>query len=74
MYYTFHEVNLKRGGSYINYPDWIKKERAIITRKYTNDKCFQYAATATLNYEEIKGNLKRVSNIKPFINKYNWEN
>ena len=54
MYYKFHEVNFKRGDSYINSPDWIKKERAIITRKYTNDKCFQYAVTVTLNYEEIK--------------------
>ena len=37
-----------------------------------DDKCFQYAATAALNYEEIKQNPERVSNIKPFINKYNW--
>ena len=26
-----------------------------------------------MNYEDIKWNLERVSNIKPFINKYNWE-
>ena len=37
------------------------------------NKCFQYAATVTLNYEEIKWNSERVSNIKPLINKYNWE-
>ena len=24
------------------------------------------------NYEEIKWNPERVSNIKPFINKYSW--
>ena len=35
-------------------------------------KCFQYAATFTLNCEEIKCNLENVSNIKTFINKYNW--
>ena len=29
--------------------------------------------TVALNYEEIKWNLKRISNIKPFINKYKWK-
>ena len=29
--------------------------------------------TVVLNYEEIKWNPERVSNIKPFINKYNWK-
>ena len=32
--------------------------------------CLQYAVTIALNYEEIKWNLERVSNIQPFINKY----
>ena len=38
-----------------------------------NDKCFQYAATVALNYEEIESYPERVSSIKPFINKYTWE-
>ena len=38
-----------------------------------DDKCFQYAATFALNYEEIKWKPERVSNIKPFINKCNWK-
>ena len=33
-----------------------------------DDKCFQYAATVALNYEEIKWNPERFSNIKPFVN------
>ena len=37
-----------------------------------DDKWFQYA-TVALNYEEIKWNPERVSNIKPFINKYKWK-
>ena len=32
----------------------------------------KYAATVALNYREIKRNPERVSNIEPFINKYNW--
>ena len=36
-------------------------------------KCFQYAATVALNFDETKWNPGRVSNIKPFIKKYNWK-
>ena len=31
---------------------------------------FQYAVTVASNYEGIKWNSERVSNVKPFINKY----
>ena len=72
MYYKFHKVNFKRGGSYIDYPDCTKNEKAIINEKNEDDKCFQYAATVALNKEEIKCNPERVSNIKPFLNKSNW--
>ena len=34
---------------------------------------FSICLTVALNYGEIKGKSKRVSNIKPFINKYNWK-
>ena len=30
MYYQWHRVNFKRGGSYINFPDYIKKEKVTI--------------------------------------------
>ena len=45
MYYKCHKVSFKRGGSYIDSPDWIKKKKATINPKNTDDKCFQYAAT-----------------------------
>ena len=34
---------------------------------------FQYAATIALNLEEIKRDPQRISKLKPFMNKYNWE-
>ena len=37
-----------------------------------DDKCFQYSGTVALNYEEIKRDPQRVSKVKPFMNKYNW--
>ena len=36
-------------------------------------KCFQYAITVTLDREEIKKDLQRLTKIKPFANKYNWK-
>ena len=73
MYYKCHKVNFNRVGSYIGSPDWIKKKKATINLKNTDHKCFQYAATVTLNYKEIESHPERVSNIKPFINEYNWK-
>ena len=71
LYYKCHRVNFIRAGSYIDSPDWIKKKKATINPKNADDKCFQYAATVVLNYEEREFYPERVSNIKPFINKYN---
>ena len=73
MYYKCHKVNFKRGGSYIDSPDWIKKKKATINPKNTDDKCFQYLATVALNYEETESHSERVSYITPFIKKYNWK-
>ena len=73
MYYKCHKVNFKCGGSYIDSPVWIKKKKATINSKNTDDKCFQYALTVALNYEEMKWSPEKVSNTKPFINKYNWK-
>ena len=69
MYDKCHKVNFKREGSYIDSPDWIKKKKPTIYPKCTDDKCFQYAATVPLRFEEIKWNLERFCNIKLFINK-----
>ena len=68
-----HKVNFKHGGSYIDSPHWLRNKKATINPKNENDKCFLYAATVALNHEEIKWNRGRVSNIKPFINKYNCQ-
>ena len=73
MYCKCHKVDFIRGGSYIDSPDWIKKKKATINKKKTDGKCFQYAATAALNFGEIESHPERVSNIKLFINKYNWK-
>ena len=68
--YIFHKVGLKRSGSYIETPDWIKKKKATINVKNDDDKCFQYSMTVGLNYDEIEKHHQRVNKVKPFVNKY----
>ena len=48
-----------------------KKKNTTVNPRNQDDKCFQYAITDALNYEEIESHQGRISNIEPFINKYN---
>ena len=66
LYYNLNKISLSRGGSYIDSPKWLKK-KATINPKDNDDKCFQYALTVALNYEQIKKDPQRISKIKPFI-------
>ena len=56
--------NWNRGGSYIDFPDWINSKKATIN-------LFQYAVTVALNHEKNGKNSKIISRIKPFIDKHN---
>ena len=69
----YNKISLSRGGSYIDFPKWIKNKKATINPKNNEDKCFQYALTVALNYQEIKNNPERISKIKPLIDQYNWK-
>ena len=70
--YIFHKVYLKRSGSYIETPDWIKKKKATINVENYDDKCFQYSVTVALNYDDIGNHHQRVNKVKPFLDKYDW--
>ena len=62
------------GGLYVDYPLWIKsKKEAINPVNKKDNKCFQYAGTVALNYDEIKKDPQGITKIKSSINKYNWE-
>ena len=72
--YHLHKMSLNRGNSYTESPIWIKNKRVTINPQNTEDnKCFQYAITAALNYQNITNNCQRISKIKLFINNYNWK-
>ena len=54
LYYDPNKVCLSRGGSYIDSPKWLKNKKPTINPKNNDDKCFQYAVTVALKYEQIK--------------------
>ena len=59
VYYNLNKIGFSRGGSYIDSPKWLKNKNATINPKNNDDKCFQYALTVALNYEQIKKILKQ---------------
>ena len=66
LYYHLQKISLKRGGSYIDSPEWLKNKKATINPE-NDDNCFQYALTVALSYQNIKKDLQRISKIKPFM-------
>ena len=71
--YSVHKISLRRGRSYTKAPERLINKRATINSKNKDNKCFQYSITVALNHQNIENHPERISNIKPFINQYNWE-
>ena len=61
FYYKLHKISINRsGGSYIDFPEFLKNKKATINPKNKNDdKCMQYAIVALLNHEQIGDNPER---------------
>ena len=52
----------------------MKNKKSTINRINKKDnKCFQQAVIVALNLEEIGKRSERITKIKPFVNRYNWE-
>ena len=66
MCYKLNKISLNRGGSCIDFPEWLKNKKATTNPKNNDDKFFQYALTVALNYQKIKNNPERILKIKPF--------
>ena len=64
LHYKLHKISLNRGGSYVDSPEWLKNKKATINPKNNDEKCFQYALTVALNYQNIKNNPERITKIK----------
>ena len=64
--YYFAVKNL----SELNSLRWLRGKIEAITN---NDNSLKNALDDALNYQTIKTNPERISKLKPYINKYNWE-
>ena len=60
LYYNLNKVSLSRGSSYIDFPKWLKNKKATTNPQHKDDKCFQYALTVVLNYEQIEKDPQRI--------------
>ena len=49
---------------------WLRNKKEAIINGYKN---FQNALDDALNYQNIERDPQRISKLKPYINKYNWE-
>ena len=72
LYYDLNRITISKGGSYIESPKWLKDKKCTINQKNTDNKCFQYATTLALDFNNIDKHHQRISKIKPFIDNYNW--
>ena len=55
-------------------PKWLANKKAVINPKNTKcSTCFAYSIIVALNDQNIKNNPERITNIIPFIKKYNWK-
>ena len=50
--------------------EWLKSKKEEIIN---GDNSFQNALNDALNYQIIETHPERISKLKPYINKYNWE-
>ena len=56
--------------SELNSLGWLRGKKETII---SGDNDFENALDDALNYQNIKTNPERISKLKPYINKYNWE-
>ena len=71
--HNFNKTSIYRGGSFIDSPKWLKDKKSTINPKNNDLKCNQYAATLALNFENINNHPEKISEIRPFIDQYNWK-
>ena len=72
----FNKIDLRRGASFIDTPDWLKPKKATINPQNKNDVyCFMYAATITLYPSELGKNPRRINEkLHLYSDIFNWHN
>ena len=60
LYYDLNRITISKGGSYIESPKWLKDKKCTTNQKNTDNKCFQYATTLALNFNNIDKHHQRI--------------
>ena len=58
--------------SELNSLGWLQRKKESIINNNNKKKNFQSALDNALNYQTIQSNPQRISKLKPYINKFNW--
>ena len=71
---SFHELQLTRGSSYIDFISMDCNKKAVINPQNEKDEeCFKWAVIAALHHEEISSHPERISKLEPYSDLYNWK-
>ena len=68
---SFHCLNLARGSSYLQLPDWLVWKKAIINPR-NDEVCFKLAVVAALRWTDIKFDPECMLSLRKFGNNYDW--
>ena len=71
FHYKCHETSLNHCGFYIDSSELLKKWKKHYESK--KQRCFKYSVTDTINHENIGKHPERISDIRPFIDQYDWK-
>ena len=69
---SMHRLNLTRGSSYKQLPDWLAKKKAIINPKNLDEKCFKWSVIAALKWEEIDRDHQGISKLRRYEDEFDW--
>ena len=69
---NFHQLNLTRGSSYLQLPDFIAKRKAVINPQNGDEECFKWAIIVADKWMDIDSHPERVSNLREFTDNYDW--
>ena len=70
--YQKEEIVLRKGSDFV-FKSVDLLAYHLLNPKNKDIKCFQYSITVALNHQNIESHPERISNIKPFVDQYNWK-
>ena len=73
LYINFHKLALTRGGSYNEFPEWLKSKKAVINPQNKDEECFKWAVIEALHQKDIKHHPERISLLRPYEKHSNWK-